>query len=100
MKLLVGVRVMVRNVYPGTGPIGQGTDEKRAGNSNFGCCFGQCFGFVWLPGGALCNLLVPGGNLVVPGGTRMLPGGLPGGYGAPDERFRKFGKSCFWPSDA
>ena len=53
----------------GTGPIGQGTSEKRAGNSNFGrftlkedCCFGQCFGLVWFPGDAPCNLVVPGGH--------------------------------------
>ena len=51
----------------GTGPIGQGTGEKRAGNLNFGRfalkadgCFGQCFGLVWFPGGAPCNLAVPG----------------------------------------
>ena len=38
-----------------------------AGNSNFsrftlkkGGCFSQCFGFVWLPGGALCYLVMPG----------------------------------------
>ena len=53
----------------GTGQIGQGTGEKRAGNSNFGrftlkedCCFGQCFGLVWFPGDAPCNLVVPGGH--------------------------------------
>merc|ERR1719277_275189 len=42
----------------GTGPIGQGTGEKRAGNLNFGrfrlkdgACFGKFYGLVWLPGG-------------------------------------------------
>ena len=51
----------------GISPIGQGTGAKRAGNSNFGLftlkkggCFSQCFGFVWLPGGALCYLVMPG----------------------------------------
>ena len=53
----------------GTGPIGQGTAEKRAGNSNLsrftlkkGGCFGQFYGLVWFPGGAPCNLVVPGGH--------------------------------------
>ena len=53
----------------GTGPIGQGTGEKRAGNLNFGRfrlkdggCFGKFYGLVWLPGGAPCNLVVPGGH--------------------------------------
>merc|ERR1712117_55636 len=53
----------------GTGPIGQVTGKKRAGNSNFGRftlkndgCFGYFFGLVWLPGGAPCNLVVPGGQ--------------------------------------
>ena len=55
---------------------------KRAGNLNFGRfalkadgCFGQCFGLVWFPGGAPCNLVVPGGHWVVPGGPRVPPGG-------------------------
>ena len=66
----------------GTGPIGQGTGEKRAGNLNFGRfrlkdggCFGKFYGLVWLPGGAPCNLVVPGGHQVVLGGPRVLPGG-------------------------
>ena len=51
----------------GTGPIGQGRGEKRAGNSNLDRftlnklgCFGQCFDFVWMPGGAPCYLVMPG----------------------------------------
>ena len=65
----------------GTGPIGQGTGEKRAGNSNLGPftlkggCFGQFYGLVWFPGGAPCNLVVPGGQQVVSGGPQVLPGG-------------------------
>merc|ERR1711978_745801 len=53
----------------GTGPIGQGTGEKRAGNSNFGRFtlkkgghFGQFYGLIWFLGGAPCNLVVPGGH--------------------------------------
>ena len=53
----------------GTGLIGQGSGKKRAGNSNFGRfslkirdCFGQCFDFVWMPGGTPCNLVMPGGH--------------------------------------
>ena len=68
--------------FSGTGPIGQGTGEKRAGNLNFGRfrlkdggCFGKFYGLVWLPGGAPCNLVVPGGHQVVPGGPWVLPGG-------------------------
>ena len=44
----------------GISPIGQGTGEKRAGNSNIvffivyeNDCFGQDNDFVWLPGAAL-----------------------------------------------
>ena len=37
------------------------------------------------------------------GGPRWSPGtarGLPGGNRAQNERFRKFGKRCFWPPGA
>ena len=88
----------------GTGLIGQGTGEKRAGNSNFGrfapkkgCCFGQFFGIVWLAGGAPCNLVVPGGHWVVPGGPRVLPGGCLVVIGHKLKVLESLVKGVFWP---
>ena len=88
----------------GTGLIGQGTGEKRAGNSNFGrfapkkgCCFGQFFGIVWLAGGAPCNLVVPGGHWVVPGGPRVLPGGCLVVIGHKMKVLESLVKGVFWP---
>ena len=88
----------------GTGPIGQGTAEKRAGNSNLGHftlkkggCFGQFFGIVWMPGGAPCNLVVPGGDWVVLGGPWVLPGGCLVVTGHKMKVLECLGKGVFCP---
>ena len=67
MKLSV-VGSMSGTLISGTIQIGQGMDEKRAGNLNFGRftqkkrrLFGHCFGLVWFPGDAPCNLVMTGG---------------------------------------
>ena len=88
----------------GTGPIGQGTGEKRAGNLNFGrftlkegSCFGQCFGLVWFPGGAQCHLLVPGGHWVVRGCPWVLLGSCQVVIGCQNNVLESLGKGNFCP---
>ena len=91
----------------GTGPIGQGTAEKRVGNSNLGRftlkksgCFVQCFGLVWFPGGAPCNLVVPGGHWAALGDPRVLPGGCLVVIGHKLKVLESLVKGVFWPPGA
>ena len=88
----------------GISPIGQGTLEKRAGNSNIvffivykNDCFGQDNDFVWLPGAAPRVLVLPGGHWVVPGGPWMLPGGCLVVTGHKMKVSESLGKGVFCP---
>ena len=63
-----------------TGLVGQGSAEKRAGNSNFigGPTIeaAVCVRVLahWWPGVARCDQMLPGGDQGLPGGDQALPG--------------------------
>ena len=96
---------MSETFISGTGPIGQGTGKKNAGNLNLASshwkklavCFGQDKGIVWLPGTAPCVLVLPGGHWVVPGGLQVLPGGCWVAEGHKLAVSGKLGKGLYGP---
>ena len=60
-------------------------------------CFFQPFDFVWLPGGATCNLVMPGDHYVVLGGHRVLQGGCLMVLGHKMKVSESLGKGDFGP---